>query len=88
MNGGALVGRMGTCKGSAVGRGLVLPLGPEDIAISIILVLPCLVAGCRFGDILGTDVEEQRKFSPVIMVQTYGNVCAKDDGVDQEATIE
>ena len=32
--------------------------------------------------------EGQRKFTLVIMAQTYENVCAKDDGTNQEVMIE
>jgi len=75
-------------KGSAVGQGLVSLLGPEEISISISLLLPCLVAGCRLGNIMGTDGGVQRKFAPVIMAWADESVCTKDDGVDQEVTIE
>jgi len=86
---GALSVRKGMCKGLALGRGLESPLGLEDIAISISLLLPCLVAGRRLGNILSANLQEgQRKFALVIMVRTYENVCAKDDGANQEATIE
>jgi len=77
------------CKGLAVGRGLESLLGLEDITISISLHLPCLIAGRRLGDILSADLQEgQRKFTLVIMAWTYENVCAKDDGVNQEVMIE
>src|SRR5882724_1122923 len=38
-------GRKGICTGQVAGRGLGSPLGPEDIAISISLLLTCLVTG-------------------------------------------
>jgi len=37
---------------SAVGHRLVSLLGPEEIPISISWFLPCLIVGCKLGDIM------------------------------------